>query len=39
MNFGLATMLKNGKTIKITNLRDFLEFKGRTDLLHKSVKK
>lgn len=32
INFGTATMLKNGKTIKITNLKDFLEFKGRTDL-------
>jgi hypothetical protein len=39
MNFGSATMLKNGKTIKITNLRDFLEFKGRTDLLDKLIKK
>ncbi|MDR1763847.1 MAG: EcoRV family type II restriction endonuclease [Dysgonamonadaceae bacterium] len=39
MNFGSATMLKNGKTIKITNLRDFLEFKGRTDLLDKIIKK
>ncbi|MDR1403729.1 MAG: EcoRV family type II restriction endonuclease [Tannerellaceae bacterium] len=39
MNFGSATMLKNGKTIKITNLRDFLEFKGRSDLWNKIVKK
>jgi hypothetical protein len=39
MNFGFATMLKNGKTVKITNLRDFLEFKGRTDLLDKITKK
>ncbi|GHT42222.1 hypothetical protein AGMMS49965_13310 [Bacteroidia bacterium] len=39
VNFGSATMLKNGKTVKITNLRDFLEFKGRTDLLDKIVKK
>ncbi|GHT73118.1 hypothetical protein AGMMS50262_03670 [Bacteroidia bacterium] len=39
MNFGSATMLKNGKTIKITSLRDFLEFKGRTDLLDKITKK
>jgi hypothetical protein len=39
MNFGSATMLKNGKTIKITNLRDFLEFKGRSDLLDKITKK
>lgn len=39
MNFGSVTMLKNGKTVKITNLRDFLEFKGRTDLLDKITKK
>jgi hypothetical protein len=39
MNFGAATMLKNGKTIKITNLRDFLEFKGRTDLSDKLITK
>jgi hypothetical protein len=39
INFGLATMIKDGKTIKITNLQDFLKFKGRTDLLGKIVKK
>jgi hypothetical protein len=39
MNFGSATMLKNGNTVKITNLRDFLEFKGRTELLDKLTKK
>jgi hypothetical protein len=39
MNFGSATMLKNGKTVKITSLRDFLEFKGRTELLDKIIKK
>lgn len=39
MNFGSATMLKDGKTVKVTNLRDFLEFKGRTDLLDKIIKK
>jgi hypothetical protein len=39
MNFGSATMLKGGRTVRITNLRDFLEFKGRTDLLDKIVKK
>ncbi|WP_152268528.1 type II restriction endonuclease [Agriterribacter humi] len=37
INFGLATMVKDGKTIKITNLKDFLEFKGRTDLWEKIV--
>ncbi|MDR2385771.1 MAG: hypothetical protein LBD80_08985 [Tannerella sp.] len=26
-------MIKDAKTIKITNLKDFLIFKGRTDLL------
>lgn len=39
INFGSATMVKNGKTVKITNLRDFLEFKGRTDLWDKIVKR
>ncbi|MDR2841236.1 MAG: EcoRV family type II restriction endonuclease [Paludibacter sp.] len=39
MNFGFVTMLKGGKSIKITNLRDFLEFKGRIDLLDKIVKR
>ena len=33
INFGSATMIKDGKTLKITSLKDFLEFKGRTDLL------
>jgi Restriction endonuclease EcoRV len=35
INYGSATMLKDGKTIKITTLKDFLEFKGRTDLWDK----
>jgi hypothetical protein len=39
MNFGSATMLKEGKTVKITNLKNFLEFKGRTDLLTEIIKK
>jgi len=39
VNFGLATMIKDGKTIKITSLQDFLKFKERTDLLGKIVKK
>jgi len=38
INYGSATMLKNGKTHKIMTIRDFLEFKGRTDLLKKIVK-
>lgn len=39
MNYGNATMLKDGKTIKITNIWDFLEFKGRADLIDKVVAK
>ena len=39
MNYGTATMLKNGKTVKINNIWDFLEFKGRTDLFNKVVAK
>ncbi len=33
MNYGTATMIRNGNTIKITSLKDFLEFKGKTELL------
>ncbi len=39
MNYGTATMIKDGKTIKITNIWDFLEFKGRTNLFDKVVAK
>ncbi len=39
MNYGTATMIKDGKTIKITSIWDFLEFKGRTDLFCKVVTK
>ena len=39
MNYGSATMIKNGKTIKITSLRDFLEFKGKSKLIDKIVTK
>jgi len=39
MNYGTATMIKDGETIKITNIWDFLEFKGRTDLFDKVVAK
>jgi len=35
MNYGSATMMREGKSVRITRLRDFLEFKGRTDLLEK----
>ena len=39
INHGLATMVKQGKPTKITTLKDFLEFKGRTDLWSKIVSK
>ncbi len=39
MNYGTATMLKNGKSVKISSIWDFLEFKGRTDLFDKVVAK
>ncbi len=39
MNYGIATMIKNGKTVKITNIKDFLEFKGRPELCDKIVSK
>jgi hypothetical protein len=39
MNFGTVTMIKDGKSVKITNLKDFLEFKCRTDLWSKIMKK
>jgi hypothetical protein len=39
MNHGSATMVKDGKSVKITTLKDFLEFKGRTDLWKKIVVK
>lgn len=39
INYGTATMVKEGHPVKISNLRDFLEFKGRTDLWEKIVVK
>lgn len=39
MNYGKATMIKNGKSIKINNIWEFLEFKGRLDLTEKIVAK
>lgn len=39
INYGTATMVKAGKPIKITTLKDFLEFKGRSDLWKKIVSK
>lgn len=39
INHGSATMVKDGKATKITTLKDFLEFKSRTDLWDKVVSK
>lgn len=39
MNYGTATMLRNGETVKIQNIKDFLEFKGHTELWDKIVGK
>lgn len=39
INYGAATMVKDGKTVKITKLKDFLEFKGRIDLWENIVLK
>lgn len=39
MNYGTATMIRNGKTISVKSIWDFLEFKGRTDLEEKVVAK
>lgn len=39
INHGSATMIKDGKPTKITTLKDFLEFKSRTDLWDKIVSK
>lgn len=35
INYGSATIMKEGKPVAITNIWDFLEFKGRTDLFEK----
>ena len=37
INHGSATMVKDGKAVKITTLKDFLEFKGKTNLWEKIV--
>ena len=39
MNYGKMVMIKNGKPKKISNIWDFLEFKGRRDLFNKVVAK
>jgi hypothetical protein len=39
INHGSATMMKDGKPVKITTLKDYLVFKGKTDLWGKIVTK
>jgi hypothetical protein len=39
INHGSAQMVKDGKPLKITTLKDYLEFKGRSDLWKKIVTK
>lgn len=39
MNYGTATMIRDGKVVKVNSIWDFLEFKGRTDLMDKVVAK
>ncbi len=39
INYGSATMVKDGNPQKIKTLKDFMEFKGRTDLWEKIVAK
>lgn len=39
INYGLVSMVKEGKAIPVTNIWDFLEFKGRIDLFEKVVAK
>lgn len=39
MNYGTATMIRDGKTNSVKSIWDFLEFKGRTDLEDKVVAK
>ncbi|NCA85670.1 MAG: restriction endonuclease [Clostridia bacterium] len=39
INYNSATMLKDGHTIKVSSIWDFLEFKGRKDLYNKVVAK
>jgi hypothetical protein len=39
MNYGSATMLKDGRSVKISSIWEFLEFKGRTDLFDLVVAK
>ena len=39
INYGSVTKMKDGKAVKISKLKDFLEFKGRIDLIDNIVNK
>jgi len=39
INYGIASMIKKGETVTITNIYDFLEFKEKPDLVDKIVAK
>jgi hypothetical protein len=39
INYGTATMIKDGKTVKVNSIWDYLEFKGRKNLYGKVVAK
>jgi molybdopterin converting factor small subunit len=39
INYGTATMIKDEKTVKVSSIWDYLEFKGRKDLFNKVVAK
>jgi hypothetical protein len=40
MNYKIATMMKNGRAVPITKLRDYIEFKqGDSSLINKTVTK
>jgi len=39
MNYGTTTMMKDGKSVRVSSIWDFLEFKGRKDLFKKVVPK
>jgi hypothetical protein len=39
MNYGHVSMIKDGKSVKVTNIWDFLAFKSREDLFEQVVAK
>jgi len=39
MNYGTATMIRNGESVRVSSIWDFLEFKGREDLFDQVVAK